>query len=69
MHLPRENHAGYELSDEQAASLAALEAAGKLRGWVVILSASPKRAVRVVDTAGAQFVISRNGKVTTLDAE
>ena len=66
MRLPRENHAGVELSGAQNASLRSLEDAGKLRGWIVILSADSKRGVRIIDTAGAQFLISRSGQVTTI---
>jgi hypothetical protein len=69
MRLPSENHAGFELSDEQDASLEGLEASGQLRGWVVLLRADSKRGVRVVDTSGAQFVISRKGEVTSLNAD
>ena len=56
-------------SAEQDASLEGLEASGKLRGWVVLLRADSKRAVRVVDTTGTQFVISRKGEVTSLNPE
>jgi hypothetical protein len=66
MHLPRENHSGVELSAAQKASLRSLEDAGKLRGWIVILSADAKRGVRITDTSGAQFLISRSGQVTTV---
>ena len=60
---------GFELSDAQDASLEGLEASGQLRGWVVLLRADSKRGVRVVDTSGAQFVISRTGEVTSLNAD
>jgi hypothetical protein len=66
MRLPTENHAGIELGAEQRASLRGLEDAGKLRGWIVILSADSQRGVRIVDTSGAQFLISSSGQVTTI---
>ncbi len=66
--LPVENHSGVELAIRQRASLHALEDKRKLCGWIVILSADPNGDVRVTDTTGAQFLISRDGEVTTLAA-
>jgi len=66
MRLPRENHSGVELSAAQKATLRSLEDTGKLRGWIVILSADSKRGVRITDTSGSQFLISRSGRVTTI---
>lgn len=43
MHLPRENPAGVELTAAPNASLRSLEEEGRLRGWIVILSADAKR--------------------------